>query len=201
MAKTLVHGKTKAERTKQLIFESALTLFKEKGFENVTISDITKHAGTAKGSFYTYFSTKSDIIVEEFWAIDAYYRSIAPKLEKCRTASEKLLTFTEYQMLYVRDTIGCAMLKILYANQVLKEGSDKVIIDQSRFWHTCIVQIIDEGKTSGEFLNSIEAERLAVYFNRAIRGLLFDWSISSAEFDLVEVSLEYCRNFLLKCFS
>ena len=68
------HGK--AEATKQLIFESALTLFKKKGFDQVSIREITDYAGTAKGSFYTYFSTKSDIIVEEFWAIDAYYRSI-----------------------------------------------------------------------------------------------------------------------------
>jgi AcrR family transcriptional regulator len=76
MAKKRFNGKTKAELTKQLIFESALTLFKEKGFDPVSIEQITKYAGTSKGSFYTYFSTKSDIIVEEFWAIDAYYRGI-----------------------------------------------------------------------------------------------------------------------------
>jgi AcrR family transcriptional regulator len=196
MGKMRVDGKTKAERTKELLFESALTLFKQKGFEKVTIEDITAYAGTSKGSFYTYFLTKSDIIVEEFWAIDSYYRTIAPKLQQYAAASEKLINFTAYQMLYVRDTIGCDMLKILYANQVLKKGSDKVIVDKQRFWHTFIAQTIEEGQRSGEFRISPDSQTLALYFNRAIRGILLDWNISSASFDLVEASLAYCRDFL-----
>lgn len=63
MAKKLIDGKTKAELTKQRIFESALALFTKKGFENVSVEQITKNAGTSKGNFYTYFSTKSDIAV------------------------------------------------------------------------------------------------------------------------------------------
>ena len=193
MGKTLVAGKTKAERTKELIFQSALTLFRQNGFERVTVEDITNFAGISKGSFYTYFSTKSDIIVEEFWTIDSYYRSIEPQIHTCSSASEKLLKFTELQMLYVRDTIGCDMLKILYANQVLQEGSNKVIVDHSRFWHTFIAQIIEEGQVMGDFAGYPDSEQMAIFFNRAMRGMLLDWNISSASFDLVEASLNYCK--------
>lgn len=189
------HGK--AEATKHLIFESALTLFKQKGFDRVSIKEIADHAGTAKGSFYTYFSTKSDIIVEEFWAIDAYYRSIEAEVLKQVTASGKLLRFTELQLTYVRDVIGCETLKVLYANQVLKEGSDKVITDQSRFWYTFIRSIIEEGQQEGLFNRRKTADCYALYFNRAIRGLFLDWNISSASFDLVEAGLDYCSSLLL----
>ncbi len=198
MAKTRIQGKTKAERTKELIFESALTLFKQKGFDRVTIEEITTYAGTSKGSFYTYFSTKSDIIVEEFWTIDHYYRSLEDQIRELDSASEKLMEFTRYQMHYVRDIIGNDMLKILYANQVINGGSDKAIIDESRFWHTFIEEIIEEGQASGEFIPHPDAHTLASWFNRAIRGLFLDWNISSAEFDLVEEALAYCREFLLK---
>ncbi|MBC8452709.1 MAG: TetR/AcrR family transcriptional regulator [Spirochaetes bacterium] len=197
MGKTRVNGKTKAERTKELIFQSALTLFRQNGFEQVTVEDITNFAGISKGSFYTYFQTKSDIIVEEFWAIDSFYRSIEPLIQVFKSASEKLLKFTELQMLYVRDTIGCDMLKILYANQVLQDGSDKVIVDRSRFWHTFIARIIAEGQASGEFADYPDAQQLASFFNRAMRGMLLDWNISSASFDLVETSLQYCSQFLM----
>ena len=183
------HGK--AEATKQLIFESALTLFKKKGFDQVSIREITDYAGTAKGSFYTYFSTKSDIIVEEFWAIDAYYRSIEAEVLKQASAPRRLLRFTELQLLYVRDVIGCETLKVLYANQVLKEGSDKVITDQSRFWYTFICSIIEEGQETGLFRKEKRAAEYANFFNRAIRGLFLDWNISSASFDLVEAGLDY----------
>ncbi len=191
-------GTSKAEATKRLIFESALTLFKQKGFNQVSIQQITDYAGTAKGSFYTYFSTKSDIIVEEFWAIDAYYRSIEEEVLKEKDAALKLLKFTELQLSYVRDVIGCETLKVLYANQVSNEVSPKVITDQSRFWHTFIRSIIDEGQQAGEFRKDRESSYLAVLFNRAIRGGLFlDWNISSAGFDLVEEGLAYCRNLLI----
>jgi len=189
------HGK--AEATKQLIFESALTLFKKKGFDQVSIREITDYAGTAKGSFYTYFSTKSDIIVEEFWAIDAYYRSIEAEVLKQASAPRRLLRFTELQLLYVRDVIGCETLKVLYANQVLKEGSDKVITDQSRFWYTFICSIIEEGQETGLFRKEKTSAEYANFFNRAIRGLFLDWNISSASFDLVEAGLDYCRSLLL----
>ncbi|NQT59937.1 MAG: TetR/AcrR family transcriptional regulator [Bacteroidetes bacterium] len=190
--------KIKAQQTKQIIFESALTLFRTKGFEAVTIEDITKHAGTSKGSFYTYFATKSDIIVEEFWAIDAYYRSYAPNLKRYTSASDKLTAFTRAQMRYVRDRIGVDMLKILYANQTIKEGSDKAIIDRKRFWHTFITEIIAEGQASGEFRSSPDAETFAVYFNRAVRGILLDWCISSGGFDLVSEGVSYCKDFLVR---
>ncbi len=189
------HGK--AEATKQLIFESALTLFKRKGFDQVSIKEITDYAGTAKGSFYTYFNTKSDIIVEEFWAIDAYYRSIESEVLKQASASQRLLRFTELQLLYVRDVIGCETLKVLYANQVLKEGSEKVITDQNRFWYTFICAIIEDGQSKGLFKNERTAGEYAAFFNRAIRGLFLDWNISSASFDLVEAGLAYCRFLLL----
>nr|WP_319473960.1 TetR/AcrR family transcriptional regulator [uncultured Sphaerochaeta sp.] len=190
-------GTSKAEATKRLIFESALTLFKQKGFNQVSIQQITDYAGTAKGSFYTYFSTKSDIIVQEFWAIDAYYRSIEGEVSNEKSAAQKLMKFTELQLTYVRDVIGVEMLKVLYANQVSNEGSTKVITDQSRFWHTFIRSIIEEGQQTGEFRKDRESSYLAVLFNRAIRGLFLDWNISSAGFDLVEEGLAYCSNLLI----
>lgn len=198
MGKTLVNGKTKAQRTRELIFQTSLALFRQKGFERVTIEDITRNAGVAKGSFYSYFETKSDIIVEAFWNIDTYYRSLAGLLEKCPTAAGKLLMFTEHQMRYVRDSIGCDLLKVLYANQVLNKGSEKAITDRTRFWHTFIVKTMKEGQETGEFRASPDAGQLAVWFNRAIRGMFLDWNIASGSFDLVEASLAYCRDFLLE---
>jgi len=188
---------SKSDRTKAKIFEMAWNLFKERGFDNVSLQDIADHTGTAKGSFYTYFSTKSDIIVEGFWMIDGYYQSIKNEVQRQRNAKEKLLRFTALQLTYVRDEIGVDMLKILYANQVLQQGSDKVITDPTRFWHTYIHSIIEEGQINGECKTDLSAEQYAQFFNRAIRGLFLDWNISSASFNLVEEGITYCKKFIL----
>ncbi len=193
MAKT-----KKAEATKRLIYESAIELFSKYGYDAVSIQRIADHAGTAKGSFYSYYTTKSDIIVQKFWEIDAYYRSVEGVVRQEHDAASRLLSFTAHQLTYVRDDVGCDVLKVLYANQVLQAGSDKVITEEGRFWFTFIVDLITEGQESGEFNNRESALTYARFFNRAIRGLFLDWNISSASFDLVEVGLHYCSTILIR---
>ena len=47
--------------------EAALRLFLERGLDGVTIDDITKACGVAKGTFYRYFDDK-DALVESLLA-------------------------------------------------------------------------------------------------------------------------------------
>ncbi len=54
----------KAERTKAKLMESARRLISEKGFDNVSVEDITKDSGVAKGTFYHYFACKEDVVSE-----------------------------------------------------------------------------------------------------------------------------------------
>ncbi|WP_051541253.1 TetR/AcrR family transcriptional regulator [Caldalkalibacillus mannanilyticus] len=56
----------KEERKKELkekIFSTSIKLFKEKGIENVTITEITRECGIAKGTFYLYFPKKEHILL------------------------------------------------------------------------------------------------------------------------------------------
>lgn len=189
--------KIQAMETKKKLLESALSLFKEKGFEAVTIEEIARRAGTAKGSFYTYFSTKSDIIIEEFRAFDAYYRKYSRNLKRCTSAGDKLTAFTRAQARYIRDKIGVDMLKVLYANQVITEGSNRVIIDENRFWFSLIRNIMEEGRERGEFRIDIAVDEMTRWFQRAVRGNFLDWCVSSGqEFDLVEEAVAFCETFI-----
>lgn len=47
--------------TKNRIFEVSRKLFKEKGFENTTIDEITKEAGIAKGTFLIISQQKNPL--------------------------------------------------------------------------------------------------------------------------------------------
>ena len=49
--------------TKNKIFAVSGKLFKEKGFENTTVDEITKEAGIAKGTFFNYFPTKEALLL------------------------------------------------------------------------------------------------------------------------------------------
>ncbi|WP_342305521.1 TetR/AcrR family transcriptional regulator [Methanolobus sp. ZRKC5] len=52
----------KKQETRNRIFDVSGKLFKEKGFENTTVGEITKEAGIAKGTFFNYFPTKESLL-------------------------------------------------------------------------------------------------------------------------------------------
>jgi AcrR family transcriptional regulator len=66
---------SKAEQTRQHIFQSALELFREQGFDATTMQEIAARAGVAKGAAYYYFPGKEAII-------QAYYETIQAEQER-----------------------------------------------------------------------------------------------------------------------
>src|SRR5215472_2956245 len=50
--------------TKQKIVRSARRLFNRRGFDTVSIDDVTADAGLTRGSFYSYFESKGDLYAE-----------------------------------------------------------------------------------------------------------------------------------------
>ena len=50
------------EDKKQLITQSAIKVFQEKGIEKATVSEIVKGAGVAQGTFYLYFPSKLSVM-------------------------------------------------------------------------------------------------------------------------------------------
>ncbi len=197
MTKRTNKRQEQAASTKAALFESAITLFNEKGYNSVTIEDIAQRAGTAKGSFYTYFRTKSDIIIEEFRAIDDYYKRFEKTLSRYPNALEKIYAFNRAQMRYVRDQVGLEMLKILYSNNIIEPSTEKILIDQNRFLHGLIRRIIEEGQQEGLFRTDVSADRLALLYTRGHRAVFLDWAISNNAFDLVKDGVEFCK--LIMC--
>lgn len=48
---------------RQRLLTESLRLFREKGFEQTTVAEITEAAGVAKGTFFNYFPTKEDVLL------------------------------------------------------------------------------------------------------------------------------------------
>ncbi|MBX5448974.1 TetR/AcrR family transcriptional regulator [Thermogemmatispora sp.] len=57
-------GLSRGEMTRQRILEAAEAVFGEQGYYEASISEITRRAGVAQGTFYIYFRTKREIFVE-----------------------------------------------------------------------------------------------------------------------------------------
>ncbi len=65
----------KGEQTRTAIFETALELFRDRGFDSTTMQDIADAAGIAKSAAYYYFPSKEAIVT-------AYYDAIQTEQER-----------------------------------------------------------------------------------------------------------------------
>ncbi|MBQ9276797.1 MAG: helix-turn-helix transcriptional regulator, partial [Clostridia bacterium] len=54
----------KSQESRERIIEAAKSLILARGYDAVSVSDITKEAGVSKGAFYIHFKTKEDLIEE-----------------------------------------------------------------------------------------------------------------------------------------
>jgi len=79
--------KSKGEQTRALILETALRLFRERGYAETTMRAIAEQADVALGNAYYYFRSKEDLI-QEF-----YVRMQAAQLAACEgvLATERTL--------------------------------------------------------------------------------------------------------------
>ena len=60
---TLSRRELKKRDKRQRLLRESLRLFREKGFEQTKVSDITRAAGVAKGTFFNYFPTKERVLL------------------------------------------------------------------------------------------------------------------------------------------
>src|SRR6267154_2884607 len=57
-----VPQRASSEETRRQILDTALTLFRERGFEDTTMRDIAGRAGLSLGAAYYYFNSKEAIV-------------------------------------------------------------------------------------------------------------------------------------------
>jgi AcrR family transcriptional regulator len=91
----------RGERTRRAILDAAAIEFGEKGFHDGSISGITRRAGCALGSFYTYFDSKDDVFRALVKDMSAQVRDyVGPRIAGAADgiAAEKqgLLSFLEF---------------------------------------------------------------------------------------------------------
>ncbi|MCA1579719.1 MAG: TetR family transcriptional regulator [Acidobacteria bacterium] len=81
----------KGDQTKALILETALEIFRERGYEETTMRAIAEKAGVALGNTYYYFRSKEYLIQAFYQRLhDEHLAASLPALEKKETLKARL---------------------------------------------------------------------------------------------------------------
>jgi AcrR family transcriptional regulator len=136
------------------ILDTALALFLEHGFERTSVEQITNAVGVAKGTFYHYFATKQDLLVQlvERFA-DQLFTEIETALDACHgTAIERfrVLVATSSQAKLGRKEQTLTLTRSLYTdeNRALQVGLREGWTSRTR---PLILSIVEQGKAEGVF--------------------------------------------------
>lgn len=84
---------------KKLLFDAAIELFNEKGYDHTTMDDIAEKADVGKGTIYEYYSSKTDFIKEAYHyyitpneeILEIYYNNNYSPIEKIKILLVKLI--------------------------------------------------------------------------------------------------------------
>jgi AcrR family transcriptional regulator len=90
---------TKAEETRQRIYEAALRLFREGGFNETTMRDIANEAAVATGASYYYFRSKNDLVMEFYLrTADEMDEELPRILASTRDLKKRLLAIHRFKL-------------------------------------------------------------------------------------------------------
>src|SRR6476620_12280489 len=70
----------KQQLVRDAIWDAAVNLFSEKGFDETTVDDIAQAAGVSRRSFFRYFSSKSDLMGQD---IDTFGTALTNAIDAC----------------------------------------------------------------------------------------------------------------------
>ncbi len=148
----------------------------EKGIKRLTVAEVAKTAGVAKGSIYDYFKNKEDIVFEVIRnIIQEYHDDFMAKIKKQDlTSREKVFLLFDFVLNeeglfdknhdFYKEYIS---INLSTENEEMLEFNDEC----SDFFKDLLTQFIEEGIDKGELIP--EAKKLIEGLKAAEKGFLF----------------------------
>lgn len=177
---------------KSKILEKSIELFKAKGFDKVSIDEISAKCGVTKGSFYHYYSSKYNVISEYFESLIKNDQEVIKELILKDSVLEQLWALVEH-LIDCALTIGPDLLgESLIASIKQKELLLPVNKDSSNLKLDNLLQImvklIEKGQRNNEIKNLLPAEEIFTSYMLGFLGTTFYWSTNTEKIiDLKEM--------------
>lgn len=181
--------------TKRKIFESADSLFREYGFENVSVDSIVERAGIAKGSFYVHFTSKDALtavlIAEYVKRADLSYEKFIETFPDSAETAVILLALVGKIAELITDRVGYDLIRLAYRIQIDRNIRTDMLLSYSRDIYGIFSILIQRGIRQDEFKPELDIETTAEQFVTVLRGFTYEWCIRYPEFHLKDELLRH----------
>ena len=178
-------AKQKKQLTKKKIVTAAWKLFYRQGYDDTTVDEIIREAGTSEGTFYHYFDGKDALLSSLSYLFDDKYEELLPTLDPEGDSFEKLMYLNREVFGMIETSVSRELLASLYSSQLVTRG-EKHLLDRNRLYYRLLNEIAAEGQKRGELVTSMSSYDITKMYALCERALLYDWCICNGEYSLRE---------------
>lgn len=187
----MVTRQENALKTRQKLLSVTDSLIRKNGFNKLSVEDITKQAGVATGTFYTYFSHKEDIVFE---ICKNLFNETKLKLDEIKNSdiTERLYLYFEcflqevqsYQIHIVREWI----------KGIVEKNTDResIGIIKWNYDNTMLKSILDKAVQNGELKIDTPTALLTHIIITQLYGMLTCWCMSDGKFSPEKEVKNFC---------
>lgn len=181
-----------AQNTKRKLIATALKLFKDTGFYDINVEDITRAAGVSKGTFYTYFKRKEDVVLE---ISRVPFLEISEELQQMEDSSiiEKLTR-------YFHRFMECVELSGIHiCRQWTRDVLDPLNVPSDKdgkkwlYDFEMLKEILETAVKNKELKGDAPIELLAHIIICELYGMMTCWCMSDGSFEPLEWTERFCK--------
>lgn len=182
----------KAEKTRSRLLESARRLISERGFDHVSVEDITKDSGVAKGTFYHYFECKEEVVAE------LSFQSIQTIIKKAIDYDGDVRERCLYYFIELYKDASWSGVRLV--RQWMKETMEAETPDSRT--RECLdgirntvmdIFVTGLGKVKGELRADAPLDMLSKLLMSHFFGVLTIWCMMNGEWDIVADADVYAK--------
>ena len=157
------------EKKRERILKKSWELFKKNGYEETKIERITKEVGISKGSFYTYFKTKEDVLFSILEKIEIEIENSINDIDTSEEPSKVLYNLLEKRVELFLGYVQNMKLENLY---IMKSGQidefkNKITVFYTTFIKENIIKKYENKKIW-------DLEIISKYINSSIEGYFLE---------------------------
>ncbi|MBP5470816.1 MAG: TetR/AcrR family transcriptional regulator [Candidatus Riflebacteria bacterium] len=187
----------KNEQTMNRIFDSAENLFSEKDFHEVKMEEIAKNANVGKGTIYTYFKSKEDLLFKCLMHnVEEHHKKFSEVVNTDKDFKTTLKDAFEFMFdFFKRKSVLIQRIMGLMPQLKLSESDIKYAREMFHKALDVSSDFFQRGIDEGIIINIMTSRQIAIVFQK-----MFDFNVMFAFYGEPEMSVEDCYRFFTKTF-
>ena len=161
----------KKQATRSAIVDACLTMFRERGFDDTRVHDVTSRLRISEGTFFNYFPTKQSVLEEAgVTLIDQTIAALQAQATSDVTVPERLLASAHaFAATFAHDRV---FAELLAAHTTFFAA---VRTDRLARVHALLTDLFGEGQAAGDIRSDIAAPQLANAFLAVTTSMVQGW--------------------------